>query len=107
MVFGYAPATNGLHGQMELSTASAKSRFLLVICCTVPLKLHGVEGFCLEDWADQGVHLDGGVRLHNHQGMEFNTPQEEERHYLRHVATEPEEPTTGGGDDQANLVQDV
>ena len=106
MVFGYAPAIDGLHGQMELSTASAKSRFLLVICCTVPLKLHGVEGFCLEDWADQWVHLDGGVRLHNHQGMEFNTPQEG-RHYLRHVAAEPEEPTTGGGDDQANLVQEV
>ena len=58
MVFGYAPVTNGLHGQMELSTDSEKSRFLLVIRCTVPLKLHGVEGFGLEDWADQWVHLD-------------------------------------------------
>ena len=74
MVFGYAPATNGLHGQLELLTGSAKSRFLLVICCAVPLKLHGVEGFCLEDWADQGVHLDGGVRLHkqsSRNGFEY------------------------------------
>ena len=51
--------------------------------------------------------MEGLDCINIRQGMEFNTPQEEERHYLRHVAAEPEEPTTGGGDDQANLVQEV
>ena len=51
--------------------------------------------------------MEGLNCINNCRGMEFDKPQEEERHYLRHVATEPEEPTTGGGDDQANLVQEV
>ena len=51
--------------------------------------------------------MEGLDCINNRQGMDLNTPQEEERHYLRHVAAEPEEPATRGGDDQANLVQEV
>ena len=51
--------------------------------------------------------MEGLDCINIRQGMEFNMPQEEESHYLRHVAAEPKEPTTRGGDDQANLVQEV
>ena len=37
--------------------------------------------------------------------MDLDTPQEEERHYLRHVATQPEKPATGPSDNQTDLNQ--
>ena len=54
-----------------------------LVISAVPLKLHCVERFSLQDRADQGVHLKFFLSISFEGG-----------NHLGHVATEPEQPAT-------------